>query len=40
MLDNLGSDVIGVAFHVHLSKGALKGCQSILPHNDDTFPAI
>jgi hypothetical protein len=24
MLDNLGLDVIGITFHVHLSKGALE----------------
>jgi hypothetical protein len=40
LLDSLGSDVTGVTFHEHLSKGMLKGHQSILPCGDDTFPAI
>jgi hypothetical protein len=30
MLDSLSSDVTDIMFHVHLSKGALKSCQSIL----------
>jgi hypothetical protein len=40
LLDSLGSDVTGVTFHDHLSKGALRGCQSVLPRGDGTFPAI
>jgi hypothetical protein len=40
LLDSLGSDVMGIMFYEHLSKGALKGCQSILPRGDGTFPAI
>jgi hypothetical protein len=31
MLDSLGSDATGIPFRAHLSKGALKGYQSILP---------
>jgi hypothetical protein len=40
LLDNLGSNVTGITFRVHLSKGALKSRQSILPRSDDDFPAI
>jgi hypothetical protein len=40
LLDNLSSDATGIMFRVHLSKGVLKGYQAILPHGDDTFPAI
>jgi hypothetical protein len=40
LMDSLGSDIIGVMFRAHLFKGALKGCQSILPRGDGTFPAI
>jgi hypothetical protein len=40
MLDSLVSDVTGVTFRAHLSKGAVKGCQSILPRSNGTFPAI
>jgi hypothetical protein len=40
MLDSLSLDATGVTFHVHFSKGALKGRQSILPCDNGTFPAI
>jgi hypothetical protein len=40
LLDSLNSNAIGIMFHAHLSKGTLKGYQSILPHSDGTFPAI
>jgi hypothetical protein len=40
LLDSLGSDATGVMFHEHLSKGTLKGRQSILPRGDGTFPTI
>jgi hypothetical protein len=40
MLDSVGSDATSVTFHAHLSKGTLKGCQSILPCGDGTFPTI
>jgi hypothetical protein len=32
--------VTGITFRAHLSKGALKGCQSIVPRGDGTFHAI
>jgi hypothetical protein len=38
--DTLGSDATGIPFHVHLSKGALKSHQSILPRGDCAFPAL
>jgi hypothetical protein len=40
LLDSLSSDATGVTFREHLSKGTLKGHQSILPHGGSTFPAI
>jgi hypothetical protein len=40
LLDSLGSDATGITFCVHLSKGTLKGLQSILPRDDGTFLAI
>jgi hypothetical protein len=40
LLDTLGSDVTGIPFHAHLSKGALKSCQSILPRGDCAFPTL
>jgi hypothetical protein len=40
LLDSLGTNAAGVTFHAHLSKGTLKGCQSILPHGDGIFAAI
>jgi hypothetical protein len=40
LLDSLNSDVTCVMFRVHLSKGALKGHQSILPCGNGTFSAI
>jgi hypothetical protein len=40
LLDSLSSDTTDITFHEHLSKGTLKGRQSILPHGDGTFPAI
>jgi hypothetical protein len=40
LLDSLGSDATGITFHVHLSKGTLKGHQSLLPHGDGTFSTI
>jgi hypothetical protein len=39
-LDSLGLDVTGILFHVHLSKGALKSHQSIIPRDDGAFPAV
>jgi hypothetical protein len=40
LLESLSSYVTGITFCAHLSKGALKSHQSILPHGDDAFPAI
>jgi hypothetical protein len=40
LLNNLGSDMTGVTFHMHHSKAVLKSCQSILPCGDGTIPAI
>jgi hypothetical protein len=40
LLHSLGSDVTDVTFCEHLSKGALKGRQSVLPRSDVSFPAI
>jgi hypothetical protein len=40
LLDSLSSNVTDVTFCEHLSKGTLKGCQSILPRGDGTFLAI
>jgi hypothetical protein len=40
LLDSVSSNAIVITFRVHLSLGALKGRQSILPHGDGTFPAI
>jgi hypothetical protein len=40
LLESLSSDVTGITFHVHLSMGVLRSCQSILPHGDSAFPAI
>jgi hypothetical protein len=40
LLDSLGSDATDITFCEHLSMGALKGCQSVLPHGDATFPSI
>jgi hypothetical protein len=40
LLDRLGLDATGIMFHGHLSKGALKSRQSVLPRGDGTFLAI
>jgi hypothetical protein len=40
LLDSFDSDATSIMFCTHLSKGALKGYQSILPCGDGTFPAI
>jgi hypothetical protein len=40
LLDNLYLDVHGITFCVHLAKGALEICQSILLRGDGTFPTI
>jgi hypothetical protein len=40
MLDSLGLDATGIMFREHLTKGALKGCQSVLTRGEGTFSAI
>jgi hypothetical protein len=40
LLDSLSSDATGITFSAHLSKGMLKGFQSILSRGNDTFPTI
>jgi hypothetical protein len=40
LLDRLVSDMTGIMFYSHLSKGALKSHKSILPRGDGAFPTI
>jgi hypothetical protein len=40
LLDSIGWDATSITFHVHLSKGALKSHQFILPRGNGTLSAI
>jgi hypothetical protein len=39
-LDRLSVGVLSVALHACPPKGALRGHQPILPHDDDAFRAV
>jgi hypothetical protein len=40
LLGRLGLDVLSITFQAHPLKGALRGHQSIHPHNDNTFSIV